>query len=241
MATTSIALSGSECQHAIIKSGKRPLDPDASEFELPPAVKIKNTCILSVRTGIEPAVDVTTTKMTTSGSHYGNRLIPQMIDERARENPEGSVWSVPRAPEFADGFCDINYGQVARAIDKAAWLIERDIGKSTTFEKVAYMGPQDLRYPIVAIAAQKTGHTVSRGANYKRVFCLYSLGTLLFTLEQHRNAHAPSRLRKLPSLDRSSHSPRRFQRCIGRAQNESYHDAGNERSSLRKLGKDVSL
>ena len=251
----SIALSRCECQQAITKSGKRPLDSEASEYELPPAVKIKNTnprseCILSVGTEIEPAVDVTTTKMTTSRSDYGNRLIPQLIDERARENPEASVWSVPRAPGFddefadglADGFYDINYGQVARAINAVAWWIQRHIGRSTTFKTVAYMGPPDLRYAIVTIAAQKTGHTVSCRAKYKRAFYLYFLGTHLFTFEQHRNTPAPSRIRKLQGLDRSNHSPRRCQRYIGEVENESYHDSRNDQSFRRKLGnKTVSL
>ena len=175
MATVSVALSEPEYEHAATKSIKRPLDSYPSDYELPPAVKIKTTNNLtesflpaSIRVG--PAedsafsdVEITNTKEISSlPTNYGHRLIPQLIDERAKVNPQGSVWSVPKSSNLADGFRDISYGQVARAINKAAWWIDEHIGKSTTFEKLAYIGTSDLRYSILTIAAQKTGHTVSR-------------------------------------------------------------------------------
>ena len=174
MATVSVALSEPEYEHAATKSIKRPLDSYASDYELPPAVKFKTTNTLtesflpaSIRVG--PAedsafsdIEVSNTKISSLQTNYGHRLIPQLIDERAKVNPHGSVWSVPKSSHLADGFRDISYGQVARAINKAAWWIDEHIGKSTKFEKLAYIGPPDLRYSILTIAAQKTGHTVSR-------------------------------------------------------------------------------
>jgi acyl-coenzyme A synthetase/AMP-(fatty) acid ligase len=44
------------------------------------------------------------------------------------------------------------------AVDHVAWLLKERIGPSTTFETLAYMGPGDLRYHIVLLAAVKTGY-----------------------------------------------------------------------------------
>lgn len=206
MATVSIALSESEYEHAATKSIKRPLDFYATEYELSPAVKIKTTkplneSLLPASIKARPAQDSViphtevsnTNEISSSQPDYGHRLIPQLIDERAKINPHGSVWSIPKSSNLADGFGDISYGQVARAINKTAWWIDERIGKSTTFENLAYIGPPDLRYSIFTIAAQKTGHTVSRmSVDYKRAVCLHFPGLLLFPLEQHRGAPAPS-------------------------------------------------
>ena len=175
MATVSVTLSEPECEHAATKSIKRPLHSYTTEYEPPPAVKIKptnplNRSFLPASISAGPAEDsafsdteVSNTKEISSvQTNYGHRLIPQLIDERARLNPQGSVWSVPKSSNLADGFRDISYGQVARAINRVAWWIDEQIGKSTTFEKLAFIGPSDLRYSILTIAAQKTGHTVCR-------------------------------------------------------------------------------
>ena len=233
MATVSIALSEPEYEHAATNGIKRPLDSYATEYELPPAVKIKTTnplneSFLPTSIRVEPAedsafsdIEVSNTKeISTLQTNYGHRLVPQVLDERAKSNPQGSVWSVPKTSNLADGFRDISYGQVARAINKAAWWIDEHVGKSTTFEKLAYIGPPDLRYSILTIAAQKTGHTVSR--TFKKCEpAIYSHfpGVLLFPLEQHRGAPAPSRKRRLPSLHHSRHSLIRGHFCVGQTRN----------------------
>ena len=238
MATVSIALSESEYEDAAIKSTKRPLDSYVTEYELPPAVTIKTTHLLnesflpaSIKTGpaedsVFPDIDLSDIKENSSPqTNYGHRLIPQMIDERAESNPQGSVWSVPKSPNLADGFRDISYSQVAQAINKVAWWIDEHIGKSTTFEKLAYIGPPDLRYSILTVAAQKTGHTVSRmSREYKRAVCLHSEGILLFPLEQHRGAPAPSRNRRLQNLHHSSHSLTCCCFRVGKACNANPHN-----------------
>jgi acyl-coenzyme A synthetase/AMP-(fatty) acid ligase len=44
------------------------------------------------------------------------------------------------------------------AVDRVAWLLKEQIGQSTTFKTLAYMGPGDLRYHIVLLAAVKAGY-----------------------------------------------------------------------------------
>ena len=172
MATTSITLSKSEIERINTQSIKRPLDTLTQQHEFSPSVKIKN--IDSQPALFRPVVQTNNAEYSVSPvgetpiteeisprqNEYGHRLIPQLIDERAKSRSRESVWSVPNSSNLADGFRDFNYGQVARAVDKAAWWIDESIGKSTSFETLTYIGPPDLRYAILTVAAQKTGHTV---------------------------------------------------------------------------------
>ncbi|KAG8530651.1 uncharacterized protein KY384_004006 [Bacidia gigantensis] len=88
----------------------------------------------------------------------GRRLIVRIIDDHARNNPQGTFCCMPRTDDLKDGFDDISWGQLANAINRVAWLIEENLGRSDSFESIAYFGPPDIRYAIVAVAAQKTGH-----------------------------------------------------------------------------------
>ncbi|MCJ1476643.1 hypothetical protein MMC13_005311 [Lambiella insularis] len=63
-----------------------------------------------------------------------------------------------RGSSVEDGFRDVSYSQLAGAINKLAWLIQKKLGRSKTFATLTYMGPLDLMYPIFAVAAQKTGY-----------------------------------------------------------------------------------
>ena len=215
MATLDVMPSASDYVPAAATSIKRALDLYASEldYDLPPAVKVKTKnllpeCVLPADVEIKSAGNAVIPKIEVSAAQeiaplqpsYGRRLIPQLIDQRAEESPELPLWSVPISSNLMDGFRDISYGQVARAINRAAWWIDGNIGKSTTFETLAYMGPPDLRYAVLTVAAQKTGHTVSRPSYVCLATSLMLSGFLFFTMEQHRSAPSPSQIRKLPSL-----------------------------------------
>ena len=70
----------------------------------------------------------------------GKRLLPTWIDKVGRETPE-KVWAMmPRSADLKDGFREYHYNHLVAAIDTLAWWIESTIGRSTTFETVAYMG-----------------------------------------------------------------------------------------------------
>ena len=170
---------------------KRPLDSYDSACKLPPAVKLKSIdpqpgCLVSTEPETKssgdfsaPSIPVSTTeKSPTQPIRYGHRLIPQLIDEGAKNSPDVSFWSIPRSSNLADGFRDINYAQVAGAINRVAWWINENVGKSTNFESLAYMGPPDLRYAILTVAAQKTGHTVSHRSAQPCTHIVFNLSRL---------------------------------------------------------------
>ncbi|KAI9833793.1 MAG: hypothetical protein M1819_003527 [Sarea resinae] len=89
---------------------------------------------------------------------YGQRLLPQVVDQTARDHPERPWVSIPRTSNLADGYVDITYKQFANAVNRMARWLEDRLGRSSTFETLAYMGPTDPRYPILALAAVKAGY-----------------------------------------------------------------------------------
>lgn len=85
-------------------------------------------------------------------------LLPNVIDERGQQQPESVFCAIPRGSEVKDGFKDVTFRELANAINRASWFLEETLGKSTNFDTLCYMGPSDLRYSVLAIAAVKTGH-----------------------------------------------------------------------------------
>lgn len=91
---------------------------------------------------------------------YGRRLIASRIDELARQDPN-CVWiSIPSARPIK-GFRDVTWAEGANAINRAAWWLESKLGYGSGQAPVAYIGPQDIRYIILLVAAIKTKHKAS--------------------------------------------------------------------------------
>lgn len=76
--------------------------------------------------------------------HYGRRLIPQIVDDRAQSEPHRPVYSVPRDPtDLSKGFRDISALTFANAVNRVAWWLVAELGRSETFETVGYIGPRE--------------------------------------------------------------------------------------------------
>ena len=95
---------------------------------------------------------------------FGSRLLPQVVDELARSCPERIYASIPLSSGPLQGFQfqDVTILELAQAVSRFAWWLDENLGKSTTFETLAYVGPSDLRYVVVFLAAVKCGYRVSR-------------------------------------------------------------------------------
>ncbi|KAF4633769.1 hypothetical protein G7Y89_g4340 [Cudoniella acicularis] len=88
----------------------------------------------------------------------GKRPIPTVIDELAITDPTRVIFSVPLTANIKDGFEDITFDALSRAINRCAWWMERTLRRSETFETLNYVGPQDLRYVVLLFASIKTGY-----------------------------------------------------------------------------------
>ena len=81
------------------------------------------------------------------------------------ENDPSRVWaSIPLDEEdLAKGFRNVSYRDLVNAINlTASWLRDHLPPATGPFETIAYIGPKDVRYPIVAAAAAKIERKVRR-------------------------------------------------------------------------------
>ncbi|KAF2017909.1 AMP-binding enzyme [Aaosphaeria arxii CBS 175.79] len=93
-----------------------------------------------------------------TNSSVGARLLVAQIDELAKE--PSRVWaSVPvDDKDLAKGFRDVTYSEFANSINRTALWLKHHLPEPTQpFETIAYSGPKDIRYPIIAVAAAKLG------------------------------------------------------------------------------------
>ena len=92
----------------------------------------------------------------------GQRLLPQLIDQIAKDDPDRPLVSIPQGSDLADGHIDVSFKTLATAIDRCAWWIDRKVGRSQELAPIFFIGPTDIRYLLVLFAAAKTGHVVRR-------------------------------------------------------------------------------
>lgn len=83
------------------------------------------------------------------------RVVPTAIDEIAQRTPNTVFASIPKTSDPVDGYRDVTYREYADTIDRAASLLEESIRGLDHGEAIGYIGPSDLRYVILAIAAVK--------------------------------------------------------------------------------------
>lgn len=92
---------------------------------------------------------------------YGERLLPNIVDQRARSGYDRPVAMFPKSHDVAAGFRTVSYVQLANAVNRACWWLEETMPspeeKEGTF---AYFGPNDLRYLIFLLATMKTSRKV---------------------------------------------------------------------------------
>lgn len=88
-------------------------------------------------------------------------LITDMVDQRARSDPQSLYAEYPRSvTSYDEGFLKITIGDLANAVNAVAWWLQETLGPGENFENLAYIGPNDLRYPALILGAVKAGYTV---------------------------------------------------------------------------------
>ncbi|KIW80214.1 hypothetical protein Z517_06829 [Fonsecaea pedrosoi CBS 271.37] len=88
---------------------------------------------------------------------FGRRLLPTVIDERARKEPDKPVAYLQRSESLADGFWPVTFRLFANAVNRAAWWMKERVQIPEANGAVAYLGPFDIRYFIFIYAANKLG------------------------------------------------------------------------------------
>ena len=91
---------------------------------------------------------------------YGRRLIPNIIDNYAHQEPDKTFALVTRTLAMGDSPQEITFYQFASAINRCALWLEAQCGKGEEFPTIAYLAPSDLRTSILIVAAIKAGFKV---------------------------------------------------------------------------------
>lgn len=100
---------------------------------------------------------------------YGERLVPQVIDELAKNRPNKPCFVLPRNNDFTE-VEEVTFARLANAINRMTRWVLDTLGDGEGERTLCYIGPSDIRYYIMAVAACKAGWRVSRSklACYRR-------------------------------------------------------------------------
>ena len=87
--------------------------------------------------------------------------VPNLVDKRARLTPDAIYAEYPiSALTYDEGYRTISYHALANAVHGAAGWLQSTLGPGQDFQTLAYMGPNDLRYPALILGAVKAGYKV---------------------------------------------------------------------------------
>ena len=96
----------------------------------------------------------------TQEPNYGRRLLPQVLDQVAQDSPHKVYTSIPLSDTLPYDFRDITFAEVAKCVNFVAHWLEERLGRSESFEALAFFGVADLRGTIFFYAALKVGYKV---------------------------------------------------------------------------------
>ncbi|PQE16628.1 NRPS-like enzyme protein [Rutstroemia sp. NJR-2017a BBW] len=102
-------------------------------------------------------------------AQWRNSLLPHVVERLARETPDAkySEWVAESHVVV------ITYAQLANIINGLAWLLVEQLNGPGNYgshpEVLAYVGPNDVRYSALVLAAAKAGYTV-RGSCFLSFF-----------------------------------------------------------------------
>lgn len=88
-------------------------------------------------------------------------LVPNLVDKRARLTPDAVYAEYPVSTlTYYEGYRSITYRDFANAVNGAARWLANTLGPGENFETLAYIGPNDLRYPALILGAVKAVYKV---------------------------------------------------------------------------------
>ncbi|KAK5115286.1 hypothetical protein LTR62_001486 [Meristemomyces frigidus] len=88
-------------------------------------------------------------------------LLPTIVAYRAQQTPTKTYIILPKGDRLEDGFYELSYAEFARAVDRMAWWLDENLGRSAASEgplelpTVPYIGLDDFRYHLAAIKTRR--------------------------------------------------------------------------------------
>lgn len=125
-------------------------------------------------------------------SLYGERLLPQVLDEFATFQPGRLYATIPCVEnDLSQGFRDVTTKDMAHCVSVLAYWLQGLHGRSSDFETICYLGIPDLRGAMIFLAAVKCGYKVSPNDRRK---------VLIQKTETRRSSSFLPRIRRPPSF-----------------------------------------
>lgn len=88
-------------------------------------------------------------------------LLPNIVDRIADERPGDTYALWPVAPySYEAGFRALTWAEFANAVNGLAWWLVQHLGHSQNEQVLTYIGPNDMRYAALTLAAVKAGYVV---------------------------------------------------------------------------------
>ncbi|TVY78174.1 Non-canonical non-ribosomal peptide synthetase FUB8 [Lachnellula suecica] len=141
--------------------------------------------------------------------NYGERLLPQVLDTWAAEDPDYIVGIMAKSitHPIPLSFIHLSVSQLANAVNYMAHWLDRTFGTKPqiTTETFAFIGLQDFRYWVIYFASIKTGRRLllpsPRNPNNTSCKALFYTGSLVSQAEALQNLLSDLQISPLPSLD----------------------------------------
>lgn len=92
-------------------------------------------------------------------------LIPTIIEHRAQETPNRVFALLPKGPTLRDGWFELTYSALAKAVDRMAWWLHDTLDTAAAAateeqkentKSLTYVGANDIRYVFLTYAAVKS-------------------------------------------------------------------------------------
>ncbi|KAF2800542.1 acetyl-CoA synthetase-like protein [Melanomma pulvis-pyrius CBS 109.77] len=91
--------------------------------------------------------------------HQRKQLLVNIIDGLATVKPHATYAYLPISPiDYSKGFRRLTYQKFANAVNGLAWWLTTQFGRSTSFEALTYLGPNDFLPNAMILACAKTGY-----------------------------------------------------------------------------------
>ena len=90
---------------------------------------------------------------------YSQRLLPQVVDSLAAEDPDHVLGMAAKSEDPSEGFTSITTSELSHAVNFTAhWLDFQKCIALGSSETISFIGSQDFRYWILELASIKVGH-----------------------------------------------------------------------------------
>lgn len=92
---------------------------------------------------------------------YSGELLPNFVDHLASIKPDTVYAEYPVSSlTYEEGYRQITYQDLSNAVNEVAWWPQKTLNSSKTFQILAYIGLNDLRYPALILSAIKADYVI---------------------------------------------------------------------------------